>query len=85
MRAAIQNDMVTYDQPGRIWILGVSFGSFVSRLSNLRIEEITTNLRTSYYNYARYAASTDLPGDPASSDPGPGVDGLQDVDGITLS
>ncbi|KAI0261865.1 multicopper oxidase 2A [Gloeopeniophorella convolvens] len=58
MRATVQSDMFTYDQPGQ-----------------------NNDIR----GVIRYSdgAKNGLPGDPASADPGPGVAGLNDVDGTT--
>jgi hypothetical protein len=84
IRAAIQSDMFTYDQPGQNTnIRGII--RFVSLLFSFTFasKEIT-NLGTSYHVRYSDAPSTGLPGDPASSDPGSGVNGLQDVDGTTV-
>jgi len=58
MRATLQNDMFTYNQPGQ----------------NLDIRGVI-----------RYSdgAKTGIPGDPGSTDPGPGLSGRTNVDGTT--
>jgi len=78
MRATLQDDMFTYNQPGQnLDIRGV-------------IRCVTTILwsgcgHESLIVLPRYSdgAKTGAPGDPSSADPGPGISGLTNVDGTT--
>ena len=77
MRATVQSDMFTYDQPGQnLDIRGVIRYGFSSR-GKLAL---TIEIMPSYSD----GAKSGIPGDPASADPGPGISNLTDVDGTTV-
>ena len=79
MRATIQSDMFTYDQPGQnLDIRGVI------RCGPHSTPRAAAPLLTTHARSYSDGAKNGLPGDPASADPGPGVSGLGDADGTTV-
>ncbi len=78
MRATIQSDMFMYDQPGQnLDIRGVIRYRFPIPFPKQAFAD---------HVVCRYSdgAKTGLPGDPISADPGPGISGLNDTDGMTI-